>query len=76
MDAWMTSARILHPLGQRRCAYGCDARDSLAHYARCRPMLAALRRALARAFPAPVLRRWGQRAARIEDYAVLAAAYA
>eukprot|EP00959_Pyramimonas_sp_CCMP1952_P236636 4945306-Pyramimonas_sp.AAC.1 len=56
----MTSHRILHPLGKRRCAFGCPGcPDALRHYARCRPFHNAIRRALARPLPLPVLHRWG-----------------
>eukprot|EP00959_Pyramimonas_sp_CCMP1952_P469493 9495043-Pyramimonas_sp.AAC.1 len=41
---WMTSARIISPLGQRQCAFGCVQRiDSIRHYSRCPPMHRALR---------------------------------
>eukprot|EP00959_Pyramimonas_sp_CCMP1952_P177378 3707655-Pyramimonas_sp.AAC.1 len=56
MDARLTSSRIVHPFGRRCCAFGCvGATDALRHYVYCRPLHVAVRRALARPFPLPVL---------------------
>eukprot|EP00959_Pyramimonas_sp_CCMP1952_P035933 752392-Pyramimonas_sp.AAC.1 len=74
-DGWMTSARIISPLGQRPCAFGCtQIIDSLRHYARCPPMHRALRRARARPFPLEWFSRWGLASPSFSSFSLLTAA--